>query len=107
MIKRVILFAALLLPVLIFVFLKFFGKNEFELPVFYTETMENMSSECTEPYQVPYQVSNSALLSHSKHAVVVFYDGLSEEETSTLDNQLKRLENEFDRQDFDLITVRD
>ena len=34
LIKRVLLFTALLLPVLIFVFLKSFGKNQFDIPVY-------------------------------------------------------------------------
>ncbi|MEQ8302223.1 MAG: hypothetical protein RIB47_02445 [Cyclobacteriaceae bacterium] len=107
MIKRIVLFTALLLPVLIFVFLKFFGKNEFELPVYYTETIPITSSECAEAYPVPYRISNSPLISQGKHTVLAFYDGLSEVETSSYENQLKRLENEFNPTEFELIVVQD
>lgn len=59
--KIAYLFLALLLPPLIFVFLKYFGKNEFDIPVYYNEGISEMSRECQSPGDGQYYVPDSAL----------------------------------------------
>ena len=51
--KTTILFTALLLPVCIFVFLKFFGSNQFDIPVYYSSSDEIADVPC-ERVIVPY-----------------------------------------------------
>lgn len=55
--KALYLFLALLLPGLIFVFLKYAGRNEFAIPVFYGEGVQDTSLECGiingAPYYLP------------------------------------------------------
>jgi hypothetical protein len=57
--KFVYLFLALLLPGLIFVFLKKFGKNEFNIPVYYETGIEDTGTCGT--YPVPYRVPDSVM----------------------------------------------
>lgn len=58
--KVVYLFLALALPGLIFIFLKFFGKNEFEVPVYFSEGIKP-DSICAFSVQGPYQVPDSVM----------------------------------------------
>jgi protein SCO1/2 len=58
--KLIYLFLALLLPGLIFVFLRKFGKNEFNIPVYYEAGVEGTSGTCG-PYLAPYKVADSVL----------------------------------------------
>lgn len=58
--KSLYLFLALALPGLIFVFLKFFGKNEFEVPVYFSEGLK-ADSICNVTSPGPYQIPDSVL----------------------------------------------
>src|SRR3954471_24696330 len=58
MIKRIILFVALPLPILIFFFLKFFGKNEFDVKVYWAEGVNVAGCK---PQPAHYVVPDSAL----------------------------------------------
>ncbi len=57
--KPLYLFLALLLPGLIFVFLKFAGKNEFKVPVFHELGVESVPSGCALQYGSPYHLPDS------------------------------------------------
>ncbi|MBX2896144.1 MAG: hypothetical protein KF763_11920 [Cyclobacteriaceae bacterium] len=57
--KIVYLFLALLLPGLIFIFLRKFGKNEFNIPVYYQTGVEDTGT-CG-AYPVPYRVPDSVM----------------------------------------------
>ncbi len=56
--KKVILFVSLALPVLVFIFLKLFGKNEFEVPVYWSD---GVSVTGCKPVHGQYTVPDSAL----------------------------------------------
>src|SRR5689334_310504 len=76
--KFIILFAALLLPALIYVFLKSFGKNEFDVPVLYQDAVAApggcASYEYTTPYVVPENVLTALQWSPGKVNVFVVGD---------------------------------
>ncbi|HRI80539.1 MAG TPA: hypothetical protein PLR06_13485 [Cyclobacteriaceae bacterium] len=57
--KTLYLFLALLLPGLIFVFLKLAGKNEFVIPVYYEEKVSDSVNRCGLQYNVPYHIPDS------------------------------------------------
>src|SRR2546422_195499 len=57
--KNLYLFLALLLPGLVFVFLKYFGKNEFDIPVYFTKGVDD-SLACGAPLREQYHISDSA-----------------------------------------------
>ena len=53
------LFLALLLPGLIFVFLKYEGRNEFAIPVYYLEGIGQLSTGCAPSSEKPYVLPDS------------------------------------------------
>lgn len=57
--KKIYLFLALLLPALLFVFLKYAGKNEFNIPVYYEHGVEGASADCQSGYPTPYVLPDS------------------------------------------------
>lgn len=56
--KLLYLFLALLLPGLIFVFLKYGGSNRFDIPVYYDDGVE-LPHPCSQPNSGPYTVPDS------------------------------------------------
>lgn len=91
--KLIFLFLAFLLPVLIFLFLRFFGKNEFAVePLFVTEAPE-VPSGCVSvsiPYHVPDSITKS--LTSENDSLTLFVFGKPDKEALT---QLARLDEEF------------
>ena len=59
--KFIYLFLALLLPGLIFLFLKKFGKNEFAIPVYYQEGIDSLNAACGTHYRQPYTLPDSVI----------------------------------------------
>jgi len=59
--KKIILVITLIVPVGIFVFLRFFGKNEFSIPVYYENANDIPNIGCGITYTTPYQVADSTL----------------------------------------------
>jgi hypothetical protein len=71
--KVLYLFLALLLPGLIFVFLKKMGKNEFDLPVYYTEGVD--STDCQFRYSTPYILSDTLFKKDLRSSLSLFTFG--------------------------------
>jgi hypothetical protein len=57
--KALFLFLALLLPVGIFIFLRTFGKNEFDVPAFYQDKAPIVDAACQYNYPFPYRIADS------------------------------------------------
>lgn len=57
--KPVILLLVFLLPVSVFLFLRYFGKNEFDIPVFYADELP--SGQCGRQYALPYLIPDSII----------------------------------------------
>lgn len=76
--KSIFLIAALLLPVAIFIFLKIFGKNEFQVPPLHQEGIIEVSNACHYRYATPYYVPDSlfAQFGANKHdsLYVLYFD---------------------------------
>ena len=53
------MFLALLLPALIFVLLKYTGRNEFNIPVYFEQGVANPPLGCEQNYDKPYLITNS------------------------------------------------
>lgn len=77
--KLLLLCLALLMPVFVYLFLKTFGKNEFDVPVLFTDSVTT-PVECTQfTYTVPYVIPDSVLqlISWNEHdslTIIVFED---------------------------------
>ncbi|MFN0203952.1 MAG: hypothetical protein ACKVTZ_20700 [Bacteroidia bacterium] len=92
--KSAFLLIALLLPVLVFVFLKFFGKNEFAVVPLFQTAESKLPSDCL-GVTIPYFVSDSAYINlkqaHELDSIlIIFYEATSAELTIS-DMQLTRL----------------
>jgi len=102
--KFVYLFLALLLPALIFVFLKYFGKNEFNIPVYYENGIDSVSVSCGGDYSKPYVLPDSVLLAieaTSKPAQVIVF-----EPTQATQIELNRLTDIFNQREFTKAEVK-
>lgn len=98
--KVTILFLALLFPVAIFIFLKMFGKNEFQVPALYQEGSISAPRNCSAPYSVPYFVADSlfsVLGMNRNDSLYVFYFD------KALDIPLHRISVEFDGEPVKLV----
>jgi hypothetical protein len=58
--KAIFLFLALLLPIGIFIFLRTFGKNEFDVPAFHQDKVTAVAG-CTFAHQAPYSLPDSVM----------------------------------------------
>ena len=61
--KIIFLFLALLFPVAIFIFLKLFGQNEFQVPVLHEQGTISSPADCPFEYTTPYRVADTVLAS--------------------------------------------
>ena len=59
--KALFLFLALALPICIFVFLKMFGRNEFDVPLLYDKGVLQKPAECNVVYNEPYTIADSIM----------------------------------------------
>jgi hypothetical protein len=99
MLKKVILFVALPLPILIFLFLRFFGRNEFDVPVYWNEGVNVAGCK---PQPGPYTVPDSALMAwgwKGQKATLIVLN-----ENGIKDN-LARVANLFEKDDYAIIRV--
>jgi hypothetical protein len=96
--KPVYLFLALLLPAIIFVFLKYFGRNEFTIPVYYKNGIDSVNNICGGDYSKPYTLPDSVLTimgAAKKQARVVVF-----EPTAASKTELNRLTDIFKPEEF-------
>lgn len=79
--KSILLSLALILPVIVFVFLKMFGKNKFEIPVFHDKKVEVVAG-CDHKYTAPYTLPDSALAAigwKGNEATLITFSKMEEE----------------------------
>lgn len=76
--KLLFLILALILPVVIFVFLKIFGRNEFNVPAMHQEGEIEAPENChyiyATPYQIPDSISQSLKLNSGDSFYVIYFD---------------------------------
>ena len=74
--KFVFLFVALLVPGIIFIFLKMFGTNQFDIDLLYSDEMPEFTKTCDGSYTLPYRLPDSlfrAVNERSDSAVFVHF----------------------------------
>lgn len=99
--KAIYLLLALCLPVLIFVFLRIYGKNQFDIPVYFQNGVEN-NTGCSGDYTKPYSLADSMAAywpERNHEPLLVIFDT-----TGQTDSNLKRLWNDFTSKD--VVVVR-
>lgn len=103
--KGIFLFLALLLPVLIYVFLKLFGKNEFNVEPLFQDSKVAVDRKDCGPISFPYKISadvlNTIITANDSLALICF-DGLDEDSKK----EFPRLKEEL-RTDPIRITITD
>jgi len=91
------------LPILVFIFLKMFGKNEFEIPVYYSEGVTREIPGC-KSYPAPYVLSDSALnawgWTGAKATLIVLNE-------KGIENHLARIADLFEPGDYATLNVKD
>lgn len=92
-VKGIILLAILAIPVVIYVFLKLFGNNEFSIPVYYAQGVKAPFTECV--YKgVPYAVNTSRYKGEKANVTVFFHENNTFRSTD-LNNIQRRLVSVF------------
>jgi len=92
--KAIVLFAALLLPACVFLFLKYFGRNEFAVPPLYENELPVGADNCGEveklPYRLPEPVMEALHIPAGDSLAVVLFT----RETADEATQVKRVKEE-------------
>ncbi len=98
--KKILLFIALFVPILVFIFFKIFGKNEFDIPVYWSDGVK--VNGCP-PVLGPYTLSDSALNAwgwkHDRATLLV----LNEE---GIRKNLSRVADQFEKGEYTTLDVR-
>jgi len=96
--KSILLFLALLLPAIVFIFLKFFGKNEFTVAALFQDTVQFPSNCNGITYTIPYTIADSVLSTvqwSAKGISLVIIEDSSSENQKEQSIQIKRVWLEF------------
>jgi protein SCO1/2 len=100
--KITYLLLALALPGLIFIFLKVFGKNHFDIPVYYQEGISGLPTECTGTYQGQYALPDSSLHAFGyKHDVACLFVDSS----AIANKEIKQLRQAFGESQLQIISL--
>jgi hypothetical protein len=107
--KPILLFLALGLPVAVFVFLKYFGRNEFAVPVLFEAGIETPVGCELFVYDVPYSIPDTILTkfawSSSDSISLVVFSGRINAEHQEQSIQLDRIFTEFPTDNFKIIVL--
>lgn len=97
--KGVYLVAALVLPILVFLFLKFFGHNEFAVAPLFQQTMVDAPTDCDIVYAAPYAIPDSVMirygLQEKTFSVILFTDTLRSPMVAQTAAEFKKEDVEF------------
>ena len=102
--KAIFLFLALILPICIFLFLKFFGRNEFDVKPLFWDSPPTADGSCP-AVAVPYIVHDSIrsqLLSGNDSLVVIAFNDETDVDAA---NQIKRIKDETVNLPIGLLTL--
>lgn len=102
--KTLFLFLAFVLPIGIFLFLRFFGRNEFSVQPLYVNVYPEVMEGCTAVENLPYAIPDSIILQlplDNKDLVLLKF---GDQDTESA-NQLKRIEEQFSSDPVTLVTM--
>jgi hypothetical protein len=92
--KAVLLFLALLFPACIFVFLKFFGRNEFNVPPLYTDAYPDEAKSCNVAVTLPYHIPEDIQSTLGDSLTLIQFG----ESTTSAEQQMSRVINEHGKE---------
>jgi len=101
--KITYLLLALALPGLIFIFLKIFGKNHFDIPVYYKNGISDSLKECPGAYRGQYTLPDSVLkiFSYKNDVASLFID-----ESELTNKEVTQLKQSYGDNQLQIITLR-
>jgi len=101
--KITYLLLALALPGLIFIFLKIFGKNHFDIPVYYKDGISDSLKECSGSYRGQYTLPDSVLnaFSYKNDVASLFID-----ESELTNKEVTQLKQSYGDNQLQIITLR-
>jgi hypothetical protein len=105
--KTIFLFVALLLPGCIFVFLKFFGENKFDVAPLYTEEYPTGAEDCGIKIILPYKVPDSIqskFNSQSKAYTLIHIGSITGDSEKQMNRVKLEYENEINLQQVPVTT---
>ncbi|HEU5291142.1 MAG TPA: hypothetical protein VFU05_10895, partial [Cyclobacteriaceae bacterium] len=109
--KGLFLFLALLLPVMVFVFLKFFGKNEFAVEPLFQEGIETPVACQSFSFKSPYTIADSILtkLDWNKNdsITLIIFDDKNRENRIRKHGQIERIAEEFKSERLSVLCLVD
>lgn len=100
--KPILLFLALLLPMLVYIFLKQFGRNRFDLPVFYEEGIGRELPGCPPNSAVPYTLPEVILRTWGWKEEGVSLIVL---DSAAVERNLQRVQDEFNPDEYARVNV--
>lgn len=100
--KFIFLTLLFVLPISIYLFLKYFAKNEFDIPVFYKERVD-MKVGCDYKYTAPYKLPDSIafVLNSKKAKAVLVVDAILKAK------QLTKTREQFPLEELDIVYLTD
>ncbi|WP_422361591.1 hypothetical protein [Reichenbachiella sp.] len=109
--KAILLFLTLVFPVLIYLFLQGFGKNEFDIPVYYEGGITMPLGDCPpsvseQVYQLNKTDLDLMLNENTSDGQIVIYEVGNSDSESLRNNLYTFLEKYKDRSDVDLISAK-
>lgn len=107
--KLLVLFFALLLPIIIFIFLKSFGRNEFEVPVLFKDSVRAPAACSMNVYPIPYWIADSVLTQIDWNkgdtlTILVFEDDIAKNKHER-DIHIGRIFTEFKDEPLHLVRI--
>lgn len=100
--KWIYLFLGLLLPIALTIFLRFFGKSEFNIPVYYETEIESV---CPYTYTTPYTVPDSVISRFAAEATEVLV--VTVDSATEAYQNFERLKAEFSEDEFTFADASD
>lgn len=100
--KLIYLLVALILPGIIFVFLKMFGRNEFTIPVYYQQGVADVQGTCSGDYKSPYQVPDS-IMSRIRSSQMPLPVLVVADSSGSMKRGMIHLQEQIAARDFDLV----
>jgi hypothetical protein len=102
--KWIVLTAALVIPVVVLLFLKIFGKNEFEVKPLFEDSIPARPAYCPAEVQIPYKLPSAVLTRFGlvgEAPLVLYYIGKPGR------NFLQRLSGAFSEKEVKLVVIAD
>jgi hypothetical protein len=102
--KTIFLFLALILPTCIFLFLKFFGRNEFTVDPFYVDVVPERAEGCTAVVDLPYSIPDSIMAQLPEENAELIFVKFGDFKGESA-NQIRRIKEEFTKDPVALLSL--